>query len=52
MAAEQGIAQSVVDNIELGLYNITQKCTGYANLPTPTPPPPTPIPLTPIGGFG
>jgi tetratricopeptide (TPR) repeat protein len=52
MAAEQGIAQSVVDNIEAGLYNITQKCTGYANQPTPTPAPPTPVPLTPIGGFG
>ena len=52
IAADQGIAQSIVDQIELGLFNITELCPGFNNQPLPTPVPPTAIPPTPIGGFG
>lgn len=47
----QGQAPNIIENINIGLYNITQKCGDYRNLPTPTPVPPTPIPPTPIGGL-
>lgn len=46
----QGEAESVMQNINDGIYNVTQLCPDYANVPTPTPQPPTPIPPTPIGG--
>jgi tetratricopeptide (TPR) repeat protein len=54
MAQEQNIPQIIIDNIEIGLYNVTQSqyCAGYAGRSIPTPVPPTLIPPTPIGGFG
>ncbi len=46
----QGESESVMQNISDGIYNVTQLCPDYVNVPTPTPQPPTPIPPTPIGG--
>jgi len=46
----QGESESVMQNISDGIYNVTQLCPDYVNMPTPTPQPPTPIPPTPIGG--
>lgn len=51
MGQTQGEAQSTMDIIDTGIYNVTQLCTGYVGVPTPTLPPPTPIPPTPIGGL-
>jgi tetratricopeptide (TPR) repeat protein len=51
MGQVQGEAQSTMDIIDTGIYNVTQLCTGYVGVPTPTLPPPTPIPPTPIGGL-
>lgn len=42
--------QGVLAAIETGLFNVTQNCEGYQNVPIPEPPTPTPIPPTPIGG--
>jgi len=51
MARERGEGQGVVDVIDVGLFNITQRCPGYQDINPPTPAPPTPLPPTPIGGF-
>lgn len=50
-ASAQSEAAGITDTIEIGLYNVTQKCDGYRNMPTATPILPTPIPPTPIGGL-
>jgi len=47
----QFVTEGVIQDIENGLYNVTQLCPGYANQSVPTAQPPTPIPPTPIGGF-
>ncbi|GAB4522702.1 MAG: hypothetical protein OHK0046_35630 [Anaerolineae bacterium] len=49
---EEGIAESVMNQIDIGLGNIIDLCPGYNAVNTPTPIPPTAIPATPIGGFG
>ncbi|MCU0498673.1 MAG: tetratricopeptide repeat protein [Anaerolineae bacterium] len=51
MAAQQNADPSVVDTINTGIYNVTEKCPGYDALPTPTQVLPTAIPPTPIGGL-
>lgn len=52
-AINQNEGEAVLSAIETGLYNITQNCEGYRNLPTPAPVLPTAPPPTPIGGgFG
>jgi tetratricopeptide (TPR) repeat protein len=51
LSGQQGRADEIAVQINTGLYNVTQRCVGYDNLPTPTPIPPTPIPPTPIGGL-
>lgn len=43
--------EGLLVNINIGLYNITQRCPSYSNIPTPTAVPPTVIPPTPIGGL-
>lgn len=50
-AETQNELPATLEQINIGLYNITQKCAGYSNRPLPTAIPPTPIPPTPIGGF-
>lgn len=50
LAETQGEDPATFDIINTGIYNVTQLCPDYSNVPTPTPPPPTPIPPTPIGG--
>lgn len=50
-ARQQGEGQGTIDDIDTGLYNVTQKCDGYRNIPTPTAVLPTAIPPTPIGGL-
>jgi tetratricopeptide (TPR) repeat protein len=50
-ARQQDEGQGTVDDIDTGLYNITQKCDGYRDVPTPTVVQPTAIPPTPIGGL-
>ncbi|MEO1287137.1 MAG: tetratricopeptide repeat protein [Chloroflexota bacterium] len=42
---------SVLENILIGLTNVTVNCPAYSGLDLPTPIPPTPIPPTPIGSF-
>jgi tetratricopeptide (TPR) repeat protein len=44
-------SDAVLEQINIGLYNITVNCAGFQGHPLPTPIPPTPIPPTPIGGF-
>jgi tetratricopeptide (TPR) repeat protein len=39
----------VLSQIDIGLYNITQRCPGYDQIGVPTQPPPTSPPPTPIG---
>lgn len=50
MARDNNEGQGVIDAIDIGLFNVTQNCEGYENVPLPEPPPPTAIPPTPIGG--
>lgn len=49
-ARDANEGQGVLNAIEVGLFNVTQNCEGFENMPIPEPPPPTPIPPTPIGG--
>lgn len=54
LAERQGktaASDALVENINVGVYNVTQRCPGYRSVPTPTFVPPTPIPPTPIGGL-
>jgi len=52
-AVEQGQAPSIMESIDIGLYNVTQICDGFQQQTVPTSPPPTLLPPTPIGGgFG
>lgn len=51
IADRQFTEQATIDNINIGIFNITQLCTNYIGVPTPTVPPPTPIPPTPVGGI-
>lgn len=41
----------LLGQINIGLYNVTERCPGYDNQPTPTPVPPTVVPPTPIGSL-
>lgn len=50
-AETQNELPGTIEQINIGLYNITQKCSGYNNRALPTAIPPTSIPPTPIGGF-
>jgi tetratricopeptide (TPR) repeat protein len=50
-AQQQGSLESIIENIEVGLYNITELCIGFSDRALPTSIPPTEIPPTPIGGF-
>ncbi len=43
--------EQIIEAINIGLYNITQRCSGYETQSLPTAIPPTPIPPTPIGGI-
>jgi tetratricopeptide (TPR) repeat protein len=45
------VQDPIINAINIGLYNVTQRCAGYENQSLPTPIPPTPIPPTPIGGI-
>lgn len=51
MAAEQGLASSIVAQIQIGLDNTKRNCPDYRDAVPPTLPPPTLIPPTPIGGL-
>lgn len=53
IARNQGLpdTEGLLVNINIGIYNITQRCPEYDNLPTPTAVPPTLIPPTPIGSL-
>ena len=43
--------EPIVDTINIGMENVTIKCSGYENEQLPTAIPPTLIPPTPIGGI-
>lgn len=49
-ATAQGVQDSIINTINIGLYNITQRCAGFVGRALPTEIPPTTIPPTPIGG--
>jgi len=51
MAVDRNAGAGVTNTIEIGLFNITERCPGYQDFTPPTPLPPTEIPPTPIGGF-
>lgn len=51
IADRQSTQEQIVDQINTGLFNITQRCTDYSSIPTPTPILPTQIPPTPIGSL-
>ncbi len=42
--------EPILESINIGLFNVTQRCAGYQGRSLPTAVPPTPIPPTPIGG--
>lgn len=45
------VQDPIIEAINIGLYNVTQRCPGFENQALPTAVPPTPIPPTPIGGI-
>ncbi len=48
---QYAVQEPIIQNITIGLENVTINCVGYQNAQLPTPIPPTPIPPTPIGGI-
>ena len=45
------VQEPIINAINIGMKNVTVRCSGYENQQLPTPIPPTPIPPTPIGGI-
>lgn len=53
LAIEQGVPLEggIMEQIDIGLFNVTEKCPDYRGVQVPTAIPPTLIPPTPIGGL-